>query len=175
MKAEKIKTASKVKTGVVVLVLVMLIVIQPTVEPIVVEQDSKFVLSSYAVDAYGQGFDGIDAEENSTGSWQDIQLGGGIPSDFNVSYGNFVRFRVDTILNSTLVGASSLLDGKRYFRHNITVLVENGTSVFSQQNFTYYGSSAVGVMYYYIYHIILNFNVQPANIYRAIIMYEVYY
>ena len=136
---------------------------------------ARFVLSSYTLDQYGQGFSGFDAEENSTGEWLDIQPYGGIPDDFNITYGMYLRFKVDTILNSSLVGASDLADGKNYFRHSISVIDNNGTSVFSQSNFTYFNSADVGGMYYYSYHIILNFLPLTGMIYRAILTYEVFY
>lgn len=136
---------------------------------------AQFIVSSWARDNYGQGFDGIDAQENSTGDWLYVEPFGGIPEDFNVTLGTFIRFRVDVILNSTLTGATSLADGKNYVRLNISVSNNLAVVVFSQTNFTYYGGAVVGDLNYYIYHVILNFTYVSGAIYHVTISYEVYY
>lgn len=129
-----------------------------------------------ALDEYGQGISpsGIDVFENSTGSWQYVDPFGGIPDPLNCTYGNFLKFRIETRMNSTLTGATDLTDGKNYFRHNLTVTIYDGSTVFSQENFTYHNSADVSGIYYYSYEVILNFAVQVGFVYSCYITYEIF-
>ena len=170
----------KVILGIIIIPLVILafLAFQPTYyNETEIRPNASFVLSLTpfpALDEYGQGIIAIDAEENSTGSWQNIEPFGGIPDPFNLTYGNFIRLKVETILNSVLVGASSLADGKNYFKHSISVTNSTGV-LFSQQNFTYFNSGAIGIDYYYDYIIILNYLFPMGQVYTATITYEVFY
>ena len=141
------------------------------------EAKAQFVISTIsALDQYGQGISpsGIDILENSTGSWQYAQAFGGVPSPFNWSAGKFMQVRIETRLNATLTGATGLIDGKNYFRHNITVTNTDSVIVFSANNFTYRTSADVGI-YYYSYEVTLNFSPVAGQAYTIDITYEVYY
>jgi len=142
---------------------------------------AQFVLASWSFpDEYGQGIETLTVYENSTGSW--LAVGGFSPNvdhsdagvfEWNGSVG--IKVRVDCWLNSTLVGVASTDAGKNYLRHNVTVTDFEGTTVFSQQNFTYYAAGALGDMYEYYYDVVLNFVVGYDQVYTATITYEVFY
>lgn len=158
--------------GLIMLVSIFLIV-TPT-------RGAKFVLASWDFpDEYGQGIDALTVYENSTGSWNIV--GGFSPNvvynegaGFNWSVGLGIKIRVFCWLNSTHVGISSTAEGQNYLRHNVTVTTNNGTTVFSLQNFTYYNAGAVAEMYEYHYDVILNFFPEAGEIYTATITYEIY-
>lgn len=148
---------------------------------------AQFVLASWDYpDEYGQGIDGMKFWENSTGSWvaapyyTDLGVFYYVnPSitgyTYNWSAGAAMKVRVDTLLNSTLTGATDLADGQNYHQHNVTVTTPSGI-VFSQQNFTYEASSdATAPMYYYEYYAILNFLPVSGLVYTVTIIYEVFY
>lgn len=146
---------------------------------------AQFVLSAWDhPDEYGQGIEGFEIYENSTGDWELI----GPPSyfvstddtyfDWNVSV--FIKLRVVTWLSSTLLGLTGEEadddDGIPYFRHNITVTTL-GQTVFSAQNFTYVDGddSTDPPMWMYTYDIILDFVPLEGYTYTVTITYEVYY
>jgi len=142
---------------------------------------AQFVLASWDFpDDYGQGIDALTVYENSTGDW--LILGGFGPNvdhsgagvfDWNASVG--IKVRVYCLLNSTLVGVSSTAEGKNYLRHNVTVTNFNGTTIFSQQNFTYFGAGVVGDMYEYLYDVVLNFLPEYGEVYTVVITYETWW
>jgi hypothetical protein len=144
-----------------------------------IERPAKFVLSSWSYpDEYGQGIDRIYFDENSTGDWVNV----GSPAypdgrnniiDWNASV--FIRLNVWCWLNSTLVGIDNTNEGKLYIRHNVTVVQNNGTIVFSQQNFTYSNAYPdADPMFYYSYNEVLNFVPVAGEIYTVTVTYEVY-
>jgi hypothetical protein len=161
--------------GLIMLVSIFLIV-TPTPT-----RGAQFVLASWDFpDEYGQGIDALTVFENSTGSW--LIIGGFSPNvvynggaEFNWSVGLGIKIRAFSFLNSTRVGVYSTDQGKNYLRHNVTVTRINGTTVFSQQNFTYYNAGAVAEMYEYHYDVILNFYPEAGEIYTVTITYEVFY
>ena len=171
----------KIKIIAVLTVLSVLLIVTP--RPITAQ--SQFVLSGWDYpDAYGQGIVGFLVYENSTGIWLTI----GPPSYFintdetyfNWTVGAFIKLRVVTWLNSTLLGLtgeeSHHSDGVPYFRHNVTVTTL-GETIFSQSNFTYVmgDSSTDPPMWLYQYDIILDFEPAEGYVYTATITYEVYY
>jgi len=145
-------------------------------------QKAKFIISSWVFpyDEYGQGIDALSVYENSTGSW--LLVGGFAPNvdhedegsfNWNVSIG--IKIRVYSWLNSTLTGVSSTAEGKNVQRHNVTVVLTNGTVIFNQNNLTYFNAGAVGPMYEYNYDVVLNFLPECGNIYTVTVTYEIYY
>jgi len=152
---------------------------------------SKFIIASwdYPKD-YGQGIYMIRFYENSTGSWVDAPWyykGGELdglpfyslhsydPYTLNWSAGVAMKLRVHCCLNSTLTGAIDLDDGQNYHRHNVTVTTA-GTTIFSQQNITYYDDyEPIDEIYCYIYEVVLNFLPEQGQIYTIAITYEVFY
>jgi hypothetical protein len=137
----------------------------------------RFVISSWSYpDSYGQGICEINIAGNSTGSWvvTDILYPSGNTTVFpwNATVG--IRINVYTYLNQTLTGAASLADGKRFQRHNVTVMAE-GQMIWSQSNFTYYGSWPTSPNWKYIYYVTLGFLPVSGMTYTATITYEVFY
>jgi len=141
---------------------------------------TQFVLSSWDYpDEYGQGIDRIYFSENSTGDWVSV----GSPAypdgrnniiDWNASV--FIRLKVWCWLNSTLVGIDNTNEGKLYIRHSVTVAQNNGTVVFSQQNFTYSNAYPdADPMFYYSYNVVLNFVPIGGEVYTATISYDIYW
>ena len=79
-------------------------------------------------------------------------------------------------VNGTVTGISSLSEGLAIMRHNTTVICSNGTSVFSQQNFTYIiGTDGGAPMYFFRHDVILDFIPVSGEIYTVTVTYEVFY
>ena len=165
----------------VVMVLVLMIGFStiPQAKP-QAKANPQFVISSWEYpDEYGQGIEGFEMLENSTGSW--AQVGGLYSSsdthaiEWNASL--FIKLRCYTYFNSTLTGASDTDDGKNYQRHNITVTNFNGTILFSQQNFTWFydDDSIDPPMWFYGYEVVLNFLPEEGQVYTVTVTYEVFY
>jgi len=145
---------------------------------------AKFVLSSWDYpDEYGQGIEKIEIKDNSTGSWipqathyyyeSDSYEWG---EDETIKDGS-IKLTVWTWFNSTLTGAIDFTDGKNYHKHEVTVALQNGTTVFNQQNFTYGGCFPAidPPQWYYYYEVILNFVPEYGQIYTISVDYEIYY
>lgn len=140
---------------------------------------ARFVLASWEFDdGYGQGIDGIELYENSTGSW--IQVGG----YHNYTEGHIYDWEINvsikivcyTWFNSTLTDADSTADGQNYQQHNVSVTL-SGDTVFSQQGFTYdsVDDTTDPPQWLYGYEVILNFIPTAGSYYTVTILYEVYY
>ena len=171
----------KIKIIAVMTVTVLSVLLIVTPRPI----SAQFVLSAWEhPDEYGQGIEGFIVYENSSGDWETI----GPPAYFvntdetyfqwNVSV--FIKLRVVTWLNSTLLGLTGEEDGdddgEPYFRHNLTVTTL-GETVFSQDNFTHVtgDDSTDPPMWLYQYDVILDFVPKEGYTYTVTITYEVYY
>jgi hypothetical protein len=144
------------------------------------KENPKFIISSWDFpDEYGQGIEGFEIFENSTGSW--VQIGGEYTSDeslifeWNVSVA--IKLNCWTWFNSTLTGAATGAEGKNYQQHSVDVTQTNGTSVFSQQNFTYFyvDTGIDPPLWFYGYEIVLNFLPNYGETYTATVIYEVYW
>ena len=139
---------------------------------------AQFVLASWDYpDEYGQGIDLFGFYENSTGSW--LSYGDAYEPDqsYTIDWNNsvFIKLRCYAFFNSTLTGAIDVADGKNYLRHRVNV-TSLGTSVFSQQNFTYYSNSTIlAPMWYYGYEVVLNFLPIGGEIYTVTVDYEIFY
>ena len=167
----------KISVLVVLVVSMMLIVpIQPA--------KAQFVLASWAFpDEYGQGVDKISVYSNQTGSWVLANWAGDASRDYDESSefdwnaSIFIRLNVWTWFNSTLTGAPSWEEGKKYQRHSVTVNTNNGTQIFSQQNFTFASCfPAINPpLWYYEYKVVLNFLPVSGEIYTVTIDYEIFY
>ena len=169
-----------VAIGVALLVVSVLLVasIQPTTA-----QKAQFVLASWDFpDEYGQGIEGIEIYENSTGFWvmYDNPLYDEETNfDWNESVG--IKLRCYTWLNSTLVNVSTTNEGKLYQRHSVVVttsdmFVAGKHTVFSQQNFTWVNDDPIDPpMWYYGYEVVLNFLPVGGAIYTITITYEIYW
>ena len=150
------------------------------------EQPAKFVIASWTgyPDEYGQGIYGFRFYENSTGSWvlapyyNDIGkfyfLNYYDPYTLNWSEGVAMKLRVYSILNTTLTGAIDEADGQNYQRHTVNV-TSLGTTVFSQQNFTYVNVTPYEDIPAYEYDVILEFLPLAGEIYMVTVDYEVFY
>jgi len=150
-----------------------------------------FVLSSWEFpDEYGQGVYMLRFDENSTGSWvyapwyyvgepldglPFYSLFSDSPYVLNWSAGVAMKLRVYTYFNHTLTGAGSISEGRNYLRHSVTVF-SAAEMVFSQQNFTYIDSATIGDdIYYYEYHVILNFLPAFGTTYTVTVLYEIFW
>lgn len=161
------------KTIIIIAVLSVLLVasISPT--------RAGFVLASWEYpDEYGQGIYDFDVYENSTGSW--VNVGGPTEYDesniFEWEIGVAIKLKAWSYFNSTLTGAATTNEGKNYQRHNVTVTSLNGTTVFSQQNFTYsnvYTEEAP--MWVYVYEVVLDFLPDYGEYYTVTVIYEIFW
>lgn len=138
----------------------------------------KFVLASWDYpDEYGQGILQIQVEENSTGSWEPVELRDHSKSqDYEWNASLFIRLRIWTWLNNSVVGAVDLDDGENYQRLNATVTAINGTTVFNQQNLTFFVSyDTENPMWLYQHYVVLDFLPDYNQIYTATVTYEVFH
>jgi len=139
---------------------------------------ARFVLASWdPSDEYGQGIDGIELYENSTGSW--IQVGGYYDHTEDHIYGWEIGVAIKIVcytwFNSTLSPAPNTDDGKELQRHSVSVTLSGG-SIFSQEGFTYDSvNDTLDPMWLYGYEVVLNFLPTQASYYTVTINYEVYY
>lgn len=140
---------------------------------------AQFVIAYWDYpDEFGQGLHGVSIYENSTGSWvyvtstwhdSESQL-----FEWNVSVG--IKLKTYSYLNSTLVGAGSIEEGKNYLRHNVTVVNRLGYEVFSQNNFTYTGDDDIyDPIWIYFHEVVLDFLPEFGNLYTVTIFYEVWW
>ena len=156
------------------------------------KEPAKFVLAGWSYpDEYGQGIYMFRFYENSTGSWVAAPwyyVGGELdgltfyslhsydPYALNWSSGVSMKIRVYTTLNQTLVGVASTAEGQNYLRHNVNVASGSNSSIFSQQNFTYYDATdTTGYNYAYVYDVILDFIPAEFSTYVITVNYEVYF
>ena len=140
---------------------------------------TQFALASWTFpDNYGQGIEAFEIYENSTGSWVLTSGAYGYEDNYNIDiYANgSIKLRCYTWFNSTLTGASDTNDGKNFQQHNVTV-INMGTTIFSQQNFTwFYDDDSINPpMWYYGYEVVLNFLPLEGQVYTVTVTYEVYY
>ncbi len=78
-------------------------------------------------------------------------------------------------VNGTDTGISSLSEGLNIMRHNVTVVCNNGTTIFSKQNFTYIaGGAGDAPMYFYRHDVILDFVPAWGEFYTVTIIYEIF-
>ena len=155
---------------------------------------AQFVLASWEYpDEYGQGIEGVNFFENSTGSWVAAPYYTHYYPDWHDELGEFyflnyyqdhyflnwsagvaMKLRVYSFMNSTISRATDLADGQNYIQHNVTVTHVRDI-VFSQQNFTYYDSDDLSApMYYYEYEVVLNFLPAEGQVYMISLVYEIY-
>ncbi len=142
---------------------------------------AQFIIAGWDYpDEYGQGIVNFEVWGNATGSWMLSTSyahsdSGGIEWYPNAS----IKLICNTWFNSTLTGASDVADGKNLQRHSVVVTSSEsrGTSVFSQQNFTYiFGEDAIDPpMWYYGYYVVLNFLPVSGVLYTVTVTYEVFY
>ena len=138
-----------------------------------------FVISSWDFpDNYGQGIEGFELFENSTGFW--VQVGGYEGYEETLVYdwyaNSSIKLRCWTWFNSTLTGASDTNDGKNFQQHRVNVS-SLGESVFSQQNFTWFydDDTLDPPLWFYGYEVVLNFLPLEGQIYTVTVTYEVWY
>lgn len=167
-------------------VLVVASVQPPAVQPVAVQPTTaQFVIASWDhPDEYGQGVYGIRFYENSTGSWVAAPFYNDLGTFYflhsyddytlNWSAGVAMKLRCYTILNTTLTGAIDEADGQNYQRHSV-VVTSAGTTVFSQQNFTYYDVTPWEDIPQYEYEVVLNFLPVGGEIYTVVVTYEIYW
>jgi hypothetical protein len=140
----------------------------------------KFIIADWDYpDEYGQGIEGFQVYENSTGSW--VAVGGEYyyynsqVFDWNASIG--IKLRCYSWLNSSLLLLDFPDEGYNYQRHNVTVTQSNGTIVFNQENFTCTGGEtwALNPMWKYYYDVVLDFLPAYGEIYTVTVTYEVWW
>jgi len=165
--------------GLFICSMLILVPIQPVTQSQKETGTSTFVISSWDYpDQYGQGIEGFTVYENSTGSWVEVGSGdysnSSILFEWNASVA--IKLRCYSSLNNTLTGANDTDEGKNYQRHNVTVTLNNGTVVFSQQNFTYVSVATWPYpVWLYSYDVVLNFLPTYAQTYIVNVTYEVFY
>jgi len=165
--------------GLFICSMLILVPIQPATQTQKETGTSMFVISSWEFpDENGQGISFLEVFENSTGSW--VEFGNNYYPDettvidWNISVG--IKISCWTAFNNTIMGASSSDDGKNLQRHNVTVKDNQGATVFSQQNFTFYYVYTDGdPSWVYAYDVVLNFLPVSGEIYTVTVTYELYY
>jgi hypothetical protein len=142
---------------------------------------AKFVIASWDYpDEYGQGVDNIEIWQYIDSSWVKHPMttfgyGPNGNDTFEIEAGGDLLFEVDSWLNGTFTGISSLAEGRDYLRYRVVVTTPNNDSVITQEVFTYMtGSDALAPMYYYKHNITLSFSPAHGVIYTAVVYYEVF-
>lgn len=170
---------SRLKISQVLFCLLVILLIVPI--PDEATANSKFIISYDYPDNEGNGiayvfsyYDGVfnatvyynpTSYPNSTAVQPAIA-----PQGTNITIGVF------SWLNGTLTGVSSLEEGKNVIRHNVTVYTNNGTLIFTKQNFTFIiGTDGDAPMYFYRYDVILDFVPIYGEIYTVVLRYDVFY
>lgn len=156
-------------TVMIICMVVVAVVPRPT-------EGATFIIAEWDYpDEYGQGIEGFEFYENTTGSW--VQVGGyrwhNATSTYTWNY-TYIKLRCWTYFNSTLTGAGSTAEGQLLQRHNITVSFE-GETVFEQNNFTYATvSTAAAPMWWYCYEVVINAQMF-VGVYVVVVDYEIFY
>ena len=139
----------------------------------------QFVIASWDYpDEYGQGIEGFEKFENSTGFW--VQIGGMYAASDTASIiwnaSLFIKLRVYSWINSTFLGLGDTDEGKLYQQHNVTV-TNQGNTIFTQQNISWFydDDSIDPPLWFYGYEVVLNFLPQVGEIYIVTVTYEVYW
>lgn len=158
--------------GIAVLVAMLLIAIAP--QP----TTAQFVFAGWDwPDANYQGIKNVKIYENSSGSW--VQVGDYYEhTNSNIiewPAGVGIKLIVFSYMNQTLTGVADVAEGALFLRHNVTVTNRQGTSIFSQANFTYITGADYGDYLVYQHYVILNFLPAAGQAYTITITYEVYY
>ena len=143
-------------------------------------QDPEFFLAEWDYpDEYGQGIRGVRTYENSTGSWVHFYY-----CHYDDTYDTYewnvsvaVKLEVHSMINSTRVGATTDDEGKLYQRHHVLVQSSNGTTIFSQQNFTFIDvdNSTYAPLWLYRYEVVLEFLPELGEFYTATVTYEIFW
>ena len=93
-----------------------------------------------------------------------------------IDAGVSITLELECWINGTFTGISSLAEGVNIMRHSVVVTCSNGTTIFSQQNFTYIiGGGGDAPMYFYRHDVILDFVPDYGQVYTATVIYELYY
>lgn len=175
------------KTTYALLVFAMLSIMLLSITPqhtqgTIKRENSTFIISSWDYpDDHGQGIDRIDIYSNETGSWVDtgfdFDYDGSNLVEFNATDNIAIRLSVWSFFNSSWFGDMDNITGRNYQRHNITVVNNNGTEVFSQQNFTYttVNTFLYAPLFHYAYYVDLDFILEMGEIYLIDLRYELYY
>lgn len=172
----EIKMSKRIMTLLVMLILVsMMLFALPRAKA---NPHFQFALASWSYpDDYGQGIHTWYAQSNRTGSWVTIEaknyLQDETPIEWNVSQA--IRMLVTASMNRTLLGLNDTDIGKRYIQHDVTVTDQFGSTVFSQQNFTFNYVLVDVDIYWYQYYVILDFLPLEAEFYTVTINCEIYW
>lgn len=173
---DSIPMKNRIIASVSVIAIVTLLVIG-TLPP---TRGAQFVVAEWDYpDEYGQGIRGVRTYENSTGSWVHFYY-----CHYDDTYDTYewnvsvaVKLEVHSMINSTRVGATTDDEGKLYQRHHVLVQSSNGTTIFSQQNFTFIDvdNSTYAPLWLYRYEVVLDFLPELGEFYTATVTYEIFW
>ena len=145
----------------------------------ITKNETQFTISSWAFpDEYGQGIEGFEVFENSTGAW--VPVGGYEGYQEKLVYdwesNGSIKLRCWTWLNSTFMDVATTNEGKALQRHSVIVTNSVGT-IFSQQNFTwFYDDDTIDPpLWFYGYEVVLNFLPLEGQVYTATVTYQLFY
>ena len=175
---KKMRLRTKLVACGVVMVLVVMIGFST-----IPQAQAQFVIADYTYSTtnYGNSIAYIhayiDSEFNaSMYKDPDSYPGESVTNPLEVAGGVNITLAVFCWVNGTVTGISSLSEGLTIMRHRVTVTGQNGTTIFSQQNFTYIiGSDGDAPMYFFRHDVILDFVPVQGQIYTATVVYEVFY
>lgn len=132
-------------------------------------------------DAYDQGIHTWYAQSNRTGSWVTYEAHNYLESygavEWNVS--QTIRMVVWCSVNYTLLGLSDtdahLIAGRNYIQHNVSVVDQFGTNVFTQQNFTFDYNESYSGIFWYRHYVILDFVPIEGEYYTVTLRCQIYW
>lgn len=169
-------------TSMLVMILCVGIIIVPMAywhgQPTYSRPRAIFVFSSWPpLDENGQGFEGFVLYENSSGSWSEkYVITRSDPDTVEWDPGVGIKIHSFSWMNELLYDVEDWRDCKLYIRHYIEVTDDLGTTVFSKQNFTYYGGDPDNWPYILLEHyVILGFLPAEGRQYTITITCECYY
>ena len=142
-------------------------------------RNPRFVIAGWDhPDQYGQGIYAITVSQNISGSWIGIANLYSYNStivEINATENIQIQFR--GWLNNSVVGATSLEDGKNYVRHSADIYEGTGHLLFSRQGgvCTYSHIYSDPNMFQYYYDLTLDLSPQAGHTYTVDLNYEVLY
>ena len=119
----------------------------------------------------------VDGEHNATVYYNPVSYPDSTAiQPLEIQQGVNLTLSVFCWVNGTSADIASLSEGLNIMQHNVSVVLNNGTTIFSQQNFTYIiGTDGDAPMYFYRHDVILVFTPAFGEIYTVTVNYEVYY
>jgi hypothetical protein len=124
---------------------------------------------------YGQGISYIEVYDNSTGSFKLQENVTNSENGCGVNASCSVQLIIGYVANHTLLywSYADNSTGRNFLRFNVSVVHNNGTEIFTQQNGTYVSNRYIGNdLFVFEHSIVLNFETEYSTVYDVTIQYD---